>query len=202
MRSSGVPMTADAPSTSTVCSRACSGLMKGTAPGRIRVPTWYSLCQCIRPLAAWARASSRVSAMCQDMSTRQFFRSITLPDLAAACSAKPHWVGRAARPASELEPMDRTPMPYLPARVMPEGLMEEAATISISSWRGRSWSRASRRVNQSLSWVTRSPASRRRITPMASSCRSRWVMGSMPRVWASEGRAPGPVPRMARPPVM
>ncbi len=137
--------------------------------------------------------------MCQDISTRQFLRSTTWPDLAAACSAKPHWVGSAASPASELEPMDSTPRPYLPARVMPDGLMDDAVTIGISSCRGNSCRRASRRVNQSLSWVTRSPANSRLITPIASSCRSLWVIGSMPSMWASEGRAPGPVPKITRP---
>ena len=40
------------------------------------------------------------------------------------------------------------------------------------------------------------------ITPRASSWRSRWTIGSMPSVRASEGRAPGPEPNSARPRVM
>ena len=65
--------------------------------------------------------------------------------------------------------MDKTPMPYLPAKVMPDGLMDEATTIGISSCSGKSCNRASCRVNQSLVWLTRSPANSLRITPMASS---------------------------------
>ena len=103
-----------------------------------------------------------------------------MPCLAADCSAKPHWVGNAASPASEFEPIDSTPIPYLPAKVIPEGLIDEAVTIGISSCSGKSCRRASFSVNQSLSWVTRSPANRRRITPIASSWRSRWVIGSIP----------------------
>ena len=202
MRSSGVPITAAAPSEKAVWSTASSGDLNTGAPGLIRVPTVYSLFQCIRPLPAWARASSRVSAMCQDISTRQSLRSTLLPDFLAASSAKPHWVGRAARPASEFEPIDSTPMPYLPARVIPDGLIEEAVTIGISSCSGNSCSRASCRVNQSLLCVTRSPDSRRLITPIASSWRSRWVIGSIPSMWASDGRAPGPVPKITRPRVM
>ncbi len=37
------------------------------------------------------------------------------------------------------------------------------------------------------------------ITPIASSWRSRSTIGSMPRVCASDGSAPGPVPKMTRP---
>ena len=40
------------------------------------------------------------------------------------------------------------------------------------------------------------------MTPSASSCRSRWVIGSMFSVRASLGSAPGPLPKMARPRVM
>ena len=48
----------------------------------------------------------------------------------------------------------------------------------------------------------RSKRIKRRMTPMASSWRSRSSMGSMASVWASDARAPGPEPKMARPPVM
>ncbi len=37
------------------------------------------------------------------------------------------------------------------------------------------------------------------ITPIASSWRSRSTIGSMPSVCASDGSAPGPVPKIARP---
>ena len=40
------------------------------------------------------------------------------------------------------------------------------------------------------------------MTPMASSWRSRVTTGSMPRVCASDGSAPGPDPKITRPPVM
>ena len=94
-------------------------------------------------------------------------------------------------------------MPYLPASCMPLGLMLEAHVIGMFSCTGSSCSCASRNVNQSLSWLNRSsPLSSRMITPSASSWRSRWTMGSMPRVRASDGRAPGPLPNIARPRVM
>ena len=40
------------------------------------------------------------------------------------------------------------------------------------------------------------------VLSIASSCRSRSRFGAMPCVRASDGRAPGPVPKMTRPPVM
>ena len=85
---------------------------------------------------------------------------------------------------------------------MPDGLIWEATAHGISSCRGRSCSAASWSVNQSDWWVTRSPWNRRRMTPMASSCRSRNSIGSIASVWASDASAPGPEPKMARPPVM
>ena len=140
--------------------------------------------------------------MCQFSSTRQFLRSTVVPCFLAASSAKPHCVGSAVRPCVDIEPSEMMPMPYLPASVMPDGLICEATANGISSCSGRSCSAASFRVNQSLFAVTRSPLNRRRITPIASSWRSRWVIGSMPSVWASDGSAPGPEPKIARPPVM
>ena len=100
-----------------------------------------------------------------------------------------------------LAAIDSTPMPYLPAMVMPEGEMLLAVTIGMSSWKGRICSPASCSVNQSLSWVKRSPRIRRMMAPSASSCRSRWVMGSMFSIRASLGSAPGPLPNIARPPL-
>ena len=52
-------------------------------------------------------------------------------------------------PSVDTEPTDSTPMPYLPARVMPDGLIIDATAAGIRSWRGRIWSAASRRVNHS-----------------------------------------------------
>ena len=163
----------------------------------------YSLCHFSRPSRAWRRASSRLSARCQLISTRHLPRSATWPCRAADSSAKLHCVGRACSPSAVLAPIDSTPMPYLPASVMPDGLSIEATAAGISSWSGRIWSWASLRVNQSLSWLNLgSPRRRRVMTPMASSWRSRWVTGSMPNVWASDGRAPGPDPKITRPRVM
>ena len=76
----------------------------------------------MRPSRASARAFSRVSAMCQLSSTRQFLRSTVWPCLAAAASAKPHCVGSALRPSSDREPIEMTPIPCLPARI-PDGLI-------------------------------------------------------------------------------
>ena len=76
---------------------------------------------------------------------------------AAAASAKPHCVGSALSPSSDSEPIEMTPMPCLPASVMPDGLICEATANGISSCSGRSCSAASCSVNQSLSSVTRSP---------------------------------------------
>ena len=94
------------------------------------------------------------------------------------------------------------PMPCLPASVMPDGLICEATANGISSCNGSSCSAASCNVNQSLFAVTRSPLNSRRMTPIASSWRSRCTIGSIPSVWASEASAPGPEPKIARPPVM
>ena len=123
--------------------------------------------------------------------------------MAAASSANAHCVGSACRPSVEVEAIDSTPMPYLPASCMPDGEIDDAVAIGMSSCTGRICSWASRSVNQSDSYVKRSsPRSRRMITPSASSWRSRWRIGSMPWVRASDGRAPGPEPNIARPLVM
>ena len=121
------------------------------APGRISVPTVYSLCQCMRPGPASLRACSRVSAICQVISTRQSARLTTLPLFFAASSAKPHCTGSAARPSVDVEPMEITPVPYLPANVMPEGLSDDATTMGIFSCSGNSCSAASFKVNHSHS---------------------------------------------------
>ncbi len=83
--------------------------------------------------------------------TRQSRRDTVWPFSAAAVSAKPHWVGSAASPSDEVEAIDSTPQPYLPARVIPEGESDDAVAISMSSCRGRIWSWASRSENQSES---------------------------------------------------
>jgi hypothetical protein len=85
---------------------------------------------------------------------------------------------------------------------MPEGLIWEATAKGMSSCNGSSWRAASWSVNQSDLTVRRSPRIRRRITPMASSWRSRSSIGSIPSVWASDASAPGPEPKITRPPVM
>ena len=87
--------------------------------------------------------------MCQLSSTRQFLRSTVWPCLAAAASAKLHWVGRAFRPSSDSDPIEMMPIPCLPARVMPEGLIWEATAQGISSCSGNSCRAASWSVNQS-----------------------------------------------------
>ena len=147
-------------------------------------------------------AFSRVSAMCQLNSTRQSLRSTVVLCFSAAASAKPHCVGRELRPSLDIEPIEITPMPCLPAKVMPDGLICEATANGISSCNGSSCNCASCRVNQSVFIVTRSPRISRRMTPIASSWRSRCTIGSIPRVCASEARAPGPEPKIARPPVI
>ena len=89
--------------------------------------------------------------MCQLIITRQSLRSTVWPCVAAASSAKPHWVGSAAIPSVDVEAMDSAPMPYFPANCMPDGEMLDATVIGMFSWTGRSCSAASRRVNHSLS---------------------------------------------------
>ena len=117
----------------------------------------YSLWWRIRPCRASAIALSRVSAMCQESSTRQSLRSTVWPCFGGGLSAKPHCVGSALSPSSASEPIEMTPMPCLPASVMPDGLICEATANGMSSCSGRSCSAASCSVNQSLLWVTRSP---------------------------------------------
>src|SRR6476620_8522867 len=126
MRSSGVPITDAEPGTSAVCSTASSGDLKGVEPGRCSVAWMYWLCQRIRPCLASSIAFSRVSAMCQLSSTRQFLRSTVVPCFFADDSADAHCVVSAVRPSFDIEPSEMMPMPYLPARVMPDGLICEA----------------------------------------------------------------------------
>ncbi len=93
-------------------------------------------------------------------------------------------------------------MPCLPASVIPEGLICEATAKGMSSCNGSSCRAASCSVNQSDLTVRRSPRIRRRMMPIASSWRSRSSIGSIPSVWASDASAPGPEPKITRPPVM
>ena len=109
-------MTAAEPGAAPSRSTASSGDLKGVEPGRCSVPWMYSLCQRIRPCLASSIAFSRVSAMCQLSSTRQFLRSTVVPFFLAADSAKPHCVGSAVRPSLDIEPSEMMPMPYLPAK--------------------------------------------------------------------------------------
>jgi hypothetical protein len=103
-------------------------------------------------------------------------------------------------PSVEWDAIDSTPMPYLPAICIPDGEIDDAVTIGMSSWIGSSWSSQSCNSNHSHSYENRgSPRSRRMMTPRASSCRSRRSTGSMPNVRASDGSAPGPEPNIARP---
>src|SRR5439155_16349423 len=97
-------------------------------------------CHHHRPSTASCSACFFDSARCQDISTRQLRRSTVWPCFLAASSAKLHWIGSACRPSSEVEAIDSTPMPYLPASCMPEGLIEDAAAIGISSCSGSSCS--------------------------------------------------------------
>ena len=89
--------------------------------------------------------------MWNDIRMRQSRRDTFEPWRAADSSAKLHCVGSASRPAVDIEPIERTPMPYLPASVMPEGLIIDATAIGMSSWSGRSWSLAARSLNHSHS---------------------------------------------------
>ena len=61
------------------------------------------------------------------MRTRQFLRSTVWPCFCAASSANAHCVGSACRPSDEVEAIESTPMPYLPAICMPDGLIDEAS---------------------------------------------------------------------------
>ena len=74
-----------------------------------------------------------------------------MPCSAAASSANAHCVGSAWRPSVEVEAIDSTPMPYLPAICMPDGEIDDAVAIGMSSCSGRICSAASCSVNQSLS---------------------------------------------------
>lgn len=78
---------------------------KAVSPGRCSVPTLYSLCQRISPAPASRRACSRLSAMCQESSTRQLARLTTVPAFLAASSANSHCCGSATSgPASTSSP--------------------------------------------------------------------------------------------------
>ena len=108
--------------------------------------------------------------MCHVITMRHSPRLIVAPLIAAASSAKLHCNGNAAIPAVDIEPIDSTPVPCLPASVMPDGLTIDATANGRFSCSGNSCSRASRSVNQSLSWLKRgAPLSSLRITPIASS---------------------------------
>ena len=150
-RSSGVPMTTAESSPSAIISIASSGDLNASTLGRISVPTVYSLCQRCRPCLACSFACSRLSAICQFMTTRQSSLLTVFPLFAAASSANPHCVGSACKPAVDVDPMERTPVPCLPAKVIPEGDIIEATAKGISSCNGNNCRAASFNVNHSLS---------------------------------------------------
>ena len=89
--------------------------------------------------------------MCQLIITRQFLRSTIWPCLAADSSANPHWVGRAWMPSVVFDAIESTPMPYLPAIVMPDGEMLPRRHHRHVLLEGQDLQRASWSVNQSLS---------------------------------------------------
>ena len=121
-----------APSPAT-WANSLSGSSTRVAPGRPSTRTVYSLCQRWRPALASFFASAFDSARCQLIRTRQFLRSTVVPCDAAASSANDHCVGSASRPSEEFDAIESTPIPYLPAIFIPEGLNEEAVTIGRSS---------------------------------------------------------------------
>ncbi len=96
--------------------------------------------------------------------------------------------------------MERRLQPKRPAARGPAGdTCAATATSGKGRWYGRSCRRALVNVNQSVSIVTVSPASNKRIASRACSIMSRWRAGSMPIMKASDGSAPGPAPIMTRP---
>jgi hypothetical protein len=130
--------------------RLVGGLVRrARAPAAARCPVMYSLWWRSRPSRASARAFSRVSAMCQLISTRQFLRSTVWPCFGRASPRSPTACGSAFRPSRDSEPIEMMPMPCLPASVMPEGLICEATAKGMSSCSGSSCSAASCSVNQS-----------------------------------------------------
>ena len=94
-------------------------------PRRGSRPAARARARCTRCASAAGRrfasfsASFFDSARCQLISTRQFLRSTVLPCFAAASSANDHCVGSACSPSDDVDAIDSTPMPYLPAICMP-----------------------------------------------------------------------------------
>ena len=103
-----------------------------------------------------------------------------------------HCAARSFLPPISPAPSDSTPTPCVPAHTMPDGDVVLATAIGIEPFTGSICSRASCSSNQSTGGVTTSPASRRMMTPSASSMRGRWVTGSMPIITASEIERAGP----------
>jgi hypothetical protein len=137
--------------------------------------------------------------MCIGPTNRQRRRSTLVPKSAARSSMVSQWAPSTSKPPALVAPSESSPAPKRPASRGPAGETWAATAIS-KSVRGRSWSRASRRVNQSVSRVTGSSHRRRaRMASNASSIISRWRLTSMPIMKASDGNAPGPTPNWKRP---
>ena len=139
--SSGVPTTA-APAPSApppvVALEQLPRVLDGHRAGPARASRRCTRCASGAGRARPRRAPARVSsARWNAISTRQSARSTVEPCCAAASSAKPHCVGRALMPSVELEAIDSTPMPYLPASCMPDGEIDDAVAIGISSCSGQ-----------------------------------------------------------------
>src|SRR5262245_23369966 len=147
-------------------------------------------------------AWSRVSAMCIAPSTRQVRRSGAGRSCRSACSSTtPHAWPMAANPSATDIDSDRSDTPCCPASRGPEGVTIAATAISgCGLVYGRTWRRASRIVNQSVSRSTGSSLrNRARMASSDSSIIRRCSTGSMPITNASLGSAPGPAPKMVRP---
>lgn len=174
--SAGLPTMA--PPRATVASISCETF---GSDGRPSVFSKYSSFHSRLRFATSANASSRLSATCIGITSRQSSREIVFPAAAAASSAICHVVGGLISPPGCETATERMPTPCFPAEVGPdsENMLATAAGMCEKA-QGASWSHASRSVNQSDSCVTVSPRKSARITPSASSIRCRCVSASIP----------------------
>ena len=136
--------------------------------------------------------------------TRQFLRFILAPCSAAVSSAICHCFASASGPPGSPAPIDRTPTPWRPAAVMPNGVIVLATAIGKhGSVYGAKCNRAFFSSNQSVFFVTGSSHFKSStIVSSDSTILFLCVTGSMASIYASDVSAPGPQPSIVLPLVM
>ena len=140
--------------------------------------------------------------MCIGPTSRHLRRSTVVPNSSARSSMTCQCEPRTSKPPVFVAPSDSSEAPNRPARRGPDGDTCAATAISKhGSEYGRSWSRASFSVNQSVILRDRLLAVEQLVDRLEGLLHHVPLLRatSMPIMKASDGSAPGPTPNITRP---